>query len=155
MIKEIITKAEGLIEIYIYNLPVIQVLMHLSIWSFEFGFMCSYCLFEVPWPWVSLVYVNEWSMNEFYPTVIFELTSWLIQSKLQMSLEWMLMILMRVDVDFYSCDLKLEVHWLRYSMHCSFIYSDWEFRHVYYMIYKCAWTFLCCGLRAMMIYLFM
>jgi len=36
--------------------------------------------------------------------------------------------------------LKLEVHCLRYLMQFSFIYSDWEFRHVYYILHGCAWT---------------
>ena len=105
---------------------------------------------------LSVTYLCEWMDYEWVSLiVIFELTSWLTHLKLRMSLEWMMMLPMRVDVDFHSCDLKLEVHRLRYTMHCSFTYSDWEFRHVYNIIHECAWTFWCCGLRAVMIYLFM
>jgi len=53
----------------------------------------------------------------------------------------MMMILMRVDVNLHSCGLKLEVHCLRYLMQCSSIYSGWEFRHIHYILYGCAWTF--------------
>ena len=129
IIKEIITEAW---DWFIYAFTTSLWFKFYCTWAYEVS-SSVYVFILFIWSSVTLsvTCLCEWMQYEWVSLiVIFELTSWLTHLKLQMSLEWMMMIPMSVDVDFCSCGLKLEVHWLRYSMHCSFMYSEWEFRHV-------------------------